>query len=484
MTVRRCTTRPASTRTYLTERRTQRRATLTLPEPWNYSGKPSRLDIFRTPPTWRTSTQIPTWTRSAIARTFASCSGVGREGQAVGRRDGPVGRKNKEGRCVSPPSRTRTGPAAPERLVVRAQGVKEPMLPVFPCLRQRTKIMNKMNWKWTLVFAAALVGATVLLDAVAWAGKPGGDPPPLVNPTAIKYQIQFWCVPDGGAGANQRDKQLGRFSREFQCWGIGQRSTCNIITRCLFHAPSVATPDTITAIDLHAEMVEHQPELICWFRWRAVLDGWVIASATDINDHGVIVGYLFPGPCRPWIVRIGLRSRYPCICLPMCLPGRFVCCPPTPGSSRILGRSMRTAISPDCTENRTRLATLISFPPTAAKSLSSARTLKYGHSHEQSRSSRRPGGASRRHIERWQGISLDDEFCCPRNPLRPHRPWWQALTTPAPSADRPTPSCRKGSNDRYPMRYSTSLEILSGVQGWGRVHQLRRRSSTRVRRRT
>ncbi len=57
----------------------------------------------------------------------------------VGRRDGPVGPKNKEGRCVSPPSRTRTGPAAPERLVVRAQGVKEPMLPAFPCLRQRKK---------------------------------------------------------------------------------------------------------------------------------------------------------------------------------------------------------------------------------------------------------------------------------------------------------------------------------------------------------
>ncbi len=54
--------------------------------------------------------------------------------------------------------------------------------------------MYKMNWKWTLVFSAAVVGATAILDAQAWAGKPAPPPPPLVNPTAIKYQIQFWQV--------------------------------------------------------------------------------------------------------------------------------------------------------------------------------------------------------------------------------------------------------------------------------------------------
>ncbi len=69
--------------------------------------------------------------------------------------------------------------------------------------------MNKMNWKWTLVFAAALVGATVLLDAVAWAGKPQPPPPPPVNPTSIVYQIQFWDLPSGGCGRLNGDKQLG-----------------------------------------------------------------------------------------------------------------------------------------------------------------------------------------------------------------------------------------------------------------------------------
>ncbi len=116
---------------------------------------------------------------ASLAHPTMTNSGVGREGQAVGRRDGPVGTRYKEGRCVSPPSRTRTGPAAPGRLVVRAQGIMEPILPVFPSVRQRKIIMNKMNWKWTLVFAAALIGTTVLLDAEAWAGKPRTvDPPP------------------------------------------------------------------------------------------------------------------------------------------------------------------------------------------------------------------------------------------------------------------------------------------------------------------
>jgi hypothetical protein len=55
--------------------------------------------------------------------------------------------------------------------------------------------MNKMNWKWTLVCAAALIAATMLLDARAWAGKPGGGggtTPP------IRYQINYFTAPQSG----------------------------------------------------------------------------------------------------------------------------------------------------------------------------------------------------------------------------------------------------------------------------------------------
>ncbi len=51
--------------------------------------------------------------------------------------------------------------------------------------------MNKMNWKWTLACAAALVGATVLLDAQARAGKPAPPPP-------IRYQINYFTAPGDG----------------------------------------------------------------------------------------------------------------------------------------------------------------------------------------------------------------------------------------------------------------------------------------------
>jgi hypothetical protein len=47
--------------------------------------------------------------------------------------------------------------------------------------------MNEMNWKWTLVCAATLVGATVLLDTRASAGKPA--PPPPTPP--VKYQVTW-----------------------------------------------------------------------------------------------------------------------------------------------------------------------------------------------------------------------------------------------------------------------------------------------------
>jgi len=76
--------------------------------------------------------------------------------------------------------------------------------------------MNKMNWKWTLVCAAALVALTVLLDAVAWAGKPGGGGgTTLVNPTPIKYQIQFWDVPTGGTPSIRGTNNLGQTVGEF-----------------------------------------------------------------------------------------------------------------------------------------------------------------------------------------------------------------------------------------------------------------------------
>ena len=144
--------------------------------------------------------------------------GVGREGQEVGRRDGPIGPKSKEGRCVSPPSRTRTGPAAPERLVVCTQGIMEPILPVFPCLRQRKKIMNKMNWKWTLVCAAALVAATVLLDAQAGAGKPAPLPPP---PPPIHYRIHYFTAPEESALFN------AIFAKWTICSPSGTPTRCN-----------------------------------------------------------------------------------------------------------------------------------------------------------------------------------------------------------------------------------------------------------------
>ncbi len=59
---------------------------------------------------------------------------------------------------------------------------------------------------------------------------------------------------------------------------------------------SIALADpTTTAIDIHAEMFEHQRELFVDDGIdNPFLHGLVIASATDINDQGVIVGYLFP----------------------------------------------------------------------------------------------------------------------------------------------------------------------------------------------
>lgn len=55
--------------------------------------------------------------------------------------------------------------------------------------------MNKMNRKWTLTLAAALVGATVLLNAQAWAGKNPPPPTPTPKPLPnVQYNIKWLNV--------------------------------------------------------------------------------------------------------------------------------------------------------------------------------------------------------------------------------------------------------------------------------------------------
>ena len=70
--------------------------------------------------------------------------------------------------------------------------------------------MNKMNWKWTLVFAAALVAVTVLLNALACAGKPPVTPPPPPPPKPlppVKYNIK-WLNVMGRTSTRGRDKRF------------------------------------------------------------------------------------------------------------------------------------------------------------------------------------------------------------------------------------------------------------------------------------
>jgi hypothetical protein len=145
--------------------------------------------------------------------------------------------------------------------------------------------MNKMNWKWTLVCVAALVGATVLLDAVAWAGKPAPSP---VNPTSIVYQIQFWDLPSEGSGRLNGTNNWGE--------GVGYEYVPDAtadLHALLYDAPIDPSTDPTTAIDIHDAMVEHHPGLFAEGSDEVpagILYGLVIASATDINDQGVIVG--------------------------------------------------------------------------------------------------------------------------------------------------------------------------------------------------
>ncbi len=131
--------------------------------------------------------------------------------------------------------------------------------------------MNKMNWKWTLVFAAALVGATVLLDAVAWAGKPA---PPTPPPPPIHYQIHYFTAPQAGGSfdairaMNNAGVMVGDYT--------SRRRTAATSRRGFIYDPTI---DPDQAIDLN-DLVEVPED-------RMTDDG--ISRGNSINDRGAIL---------------------------------------------------------------------------------------------------------------------------------------------------------------------------------------------------
>ena len=153
--------------------------------------------------------------------------------------------------------------------------------------------MNKMNWKWTLVCAAALVGATVLLDAVAWAGKPVPPPPPT---PPIRYQINYFTAPDPQAG----ERIISIMAMNNFGVMVGEYLRPGTIT---YHGFIYnRRVDLERAIDLN-DIVEipEDPE---------VPDGWYIDNAYSINDWGAILVtvemILHPSPSDPEYERRGL----------------------------------------------------------------------------------------------------------------------------------------------------------------------------------
>lgn len=119
--------------------------------------------------------------------------------------------------------------------------------------------MNKMNWKWILAFAAALVGTAVLLDSLAWAGKP--QPPTPPPPAGVTYQI-VWV------------------DQVYRAWPEGMNSCGDVVGDSYPYGPDIQTAFLYTedagAVDLNTLA---PPDTGMW-----------LASGLDINDKGQIVG--------------------------------------------------------------------------------------------------------------------------------------------------------------------------------------------------
>ncbi len=131
--------------------------------------------------------------------------------------------------------------------------------------------MNKMNWKWTLVCAATLVAATVLLDAQAWAGKPGGGTPPPPSSPPVRY------------------KAVSLGTERVVLYDM---NNCGAIVGAFYNTPRAylaivdATTGTAVISDLNtfnSPWVDLQPG-------APPAIGWQATRAAGINDAGWIAG--------------------------------------------------------------------------------------------------------------------------------------------------------------------------------------------------
>lgn len=122
-----------------------------------------------------------------------------------------------------------------------------------------------------VVAVVLAVGALAAIDR-ANAGKPA--PPPPLPP--VRYQIQFWDVPNpAGGGQINGMNNLGQ--------AVGYYYLPDGARHAFLYDPAV---DPDTAIDLH--------DVISLLGGGTLFPGWVAASGIDVNDFGVIVGSLVP----------------------------------------------------------------------------------------------------------------------------------------------------------------------------------------------
>ena len=134
--------------------------------------------------------------------------------------------------------------------------------------------MNKMNWKWTLAFAATLVAANVLLNAPAWAGKPAPPtPPPL--PPPVKYQVTWFEQ----IGQNLNDTVSPGF-----VWHVNDLGEVVGYLRFSDGVASAFHYSQATGVRELDDLIHPQDE-------PDANSDWIhLSSAHDVNNRGQIVG--------------------------------------------------------------------------------------------------------------------------------------------------------------------------------------------------
>jgi hypothetical protein len=147
------------------------------------------------------------------------------------------------------------------------------------------EMITRKHFLTFLATSAMTLALVTTGSLVEGKGKPGGDPPPVLP--KVRYEVQYFTAPSNDVTGINALNNRGQVVGNFHVAAPDVKRHAFLYDPNGLHIPADIYDPVVhanRAVDLNAIGVEEE----------SIPPNWHIASATGINNQGVVVGYLSP----------------------------------------------------------------------------------------------------------------------------------------------------------------------------------------------